>query len=194
MPRRARDRNVGQLAPTCHAPEHQPAPAHIATADEFGRKAKPAIEPSLDHIDILPRRDAPEQNHGIVRVKTGCERPDVPFEGHPKARLVGRDPDGRHRAKIRQTNNRLGRHEPQSRRDHEHVTQPGSVTSSVTPLGRTAGERFPVRELPPEIESAHELEDFPEGRPGVPQPQGERELGLRSYEELSALPAGVRWR
>jgi len=188
MPRRARDRNVRELASARDTAEHEPSPAHVATADEFRGEAKPSLQRALDHVDVLSRRDAAEQDDGVIGVEAGRKGLDVPFERLPETQLVRCDPDGTHGDEIREPHHRARREEPGA--GSHDVDSP--AIRPVAGLCHATRERFPVRKLSAEIKPAHELEDLSERRPTVPEPQGQREFRRGTNEELRAFSAAVR--
>src|SRR5205807_9937364 len=56
------DRNVRQFPILLDTPQHQPAAAHVAPPDEFLRKREPAPECFQQHVHVLSRGDAAEQD------------------------------------------------------------------------------------------------------------------------------------
>ena len=67
MTDRAGDRSVFQLDADHHASKHQSAAAHVAAADKRRRKDQPLAEDWLQHLYVLPGRDAAEQHDLAVR-------------------------------------------------------------------------------------------------------------------------------
>src|SRR4029450_12116742 len=64
MQHRTDNRRVGELDAVARLPEQQSAAAHVATADELDRKPEAPAEDADQHVDVLGRGYAAEEDDG----------------------------------------------------------------------------------------------------------------------------------
>ena len=168
----ALDRDVGELPAVAGRPQQHAAPAHVASADEVGRKEEPRAEDLEERRAILVRGDAPEEDDAGLVGRGAGEALEVAHEGPAIGRFRRRDRDRREPQHVLPPHGGLGWQEAGRRRDHEDG--PGRKT-------------LRVRELAAEVQAGEKREHFPEGRaPGRTQPDGEVEP--RSIPEKNLGP------
>ena len=118
MPHGSREREVLQLAIGEDAPQHQPAAAHVAPADEIHRKQEPIAENRQQHLDVLSRRDAAEQHDIALGPGSSIQRARGPDQRIPIPRITEIDRLGGKRADRVEGDHRLGRPQAGVWRDH----------------------------------------------------------------------------
>lgn len=154
MTHRAGDRRVFELDPGRDAPEHEPAPAHVATADEGRRKHQLFAKDRLQDLHIFAGGNTSEQ-HDLAVMSYGIEEcPGPSFERLPIGRVLQFDGPGGKASEGLNRDGCIGGPQSCIRRDDQHSTRGDR-------FGRVGRCRKPpgVRELAPEVQPADEAED-----------------------------------
>ena len=87
----ARDRTVVELDAFRGLAQQQPAAAHVTAADEVGGKLQALAENCEQHVDVLRRGDAAEEDDVAAVAELARQRPRALLERPPVGGVVGMD-------------------------------------------------------------------------------------------------------
>src|SRR2546426_12371750 len=141
MPDGASDRHVLERRPGLRAAQEQSAAAHVATTGEGGREEEAFTKDVEEWADVLVGGDAAKQHDAVVGTDSPVECGRIANEGVPKRGLGFINRHRRHLLQIFDANQHIGWKETAPRRDDE-----------------CPAESTRIRELPAEVETAHEGE------------------------------------
>jgi hypothetical protein len=182
--------HVRQFFSRAGAPQQQSAAAHVAAADEIDRELEPLAEHLRQHVDVLGRGNAAEQDDLAVGADLLVERAGACEQRTAIPRIVGGDVHTGKGADRGVRHRGLDGTQSGVRRDDQR-----SASSELRGGIRRPRERQRVGELALEVETADEGEYFADGDAlFAAQADGEVERRLLGEHDLRARPGAVRRR
>ena len=157
LPHCPADGCVFQFLAAGRATQHEATATHVTTADEGRREQQAIAKDREQHLDVLPGGDAPEQYDVAIRSEARTERARALLERATVARV--REIDWLSGKRL----DRFARHgdigSPQTgvRRNDQHSTR-----NELIGWIRRLAEAPRVRQLPPEVETAHKCKHVSE--------------------------------
>ena len=188
VPDRSLNGNVLQFEPGGDTTEHEPAAAHIPTADKMNWKGQLSAKDRQQHVHVLAGRNASKQHDLALGSNRFAKGPRGVFQWLAVQGITDVDIGSRKSPEGVDGNERIGRTQPGIRRYDEHAVRHHGVRG-IGGSRKTAR----IRELAAEVEPAYETEDVAEGRArSALQPTRKLETRPRREDHLRAAAGTVR--